>query len=125
MTQANDNLALVAGGAGFIGSHLCRALLDRGHEVLCLDNLQTGAAVQPARPGGACRASTFIEADVVDALPTAVIAAGASHSPASTISPAPPRRRNIRPIPSIRCSPTWSARIICCGWPSEPARGSC
>ena len=41
MTQANDNLALVAGGAGFIGSHLCRALLDRGHEVLCVDNLLT------------------------------------------------------------------------------------
>jgi nucleoside-diphosphate-sugar epimerase len=34
--------AVVAGGAGFIGSHLCRALLDRGFEVLCLDNLLTG-----------------------------------------------------------------------------------
>lgn len=35
--------ALVAGGAGFIGSHLCRALLDRGYEVVCVDNLVTGA----------------------------------------------------------------------------------
>ena len=34
--------ALVSGGAGFIGSHLCRALLDRGYEVYCLDNLSTG-----------------------------------------------------------------------------------
>jgi nucleoside-diphosphate-sugar epimerase len=34
--------ALVAGGAGFIGSHLCRALLDRGYEVLCVDSLLTG-----------------------------------------------------------------------------------
>ncbi|MFC3631235.1 UDP-glucuronic acid decarboxylase family protein [Paracoccus angustae] len=34
-------LNVVAGGAGFIGSHLCRALLDRGESVLCLDNLQT------------------------------------------------------------------------------------
>lgn len=33
---------VVAGGAGFIGSHLCRRLLDEGHEVLCLDNLCTG-----------------------------------------------------------------------------------
>ncbi len=33
---------LVAGGAGFIGSHVCDALLGRGHEVICLDNLITG-----------------------------------------------------------------------------------
>jgi len=35
--------ALVAGGAGFIGSHLCRSLLDRGLEVICVDNFVTGA----------------------------------------------------------------------------------
>lgn len=34
---------LVTGGAGFIGSHLCARLLDEGHEVLCVDNLITGA----------------------------------------------------------------------------------
>jgi UDP-glucuronate decarboxylase len=33
---------LLTGGAGFIGSHLCRRLLDEGHEVLCVDNLYTG-----------------------------------------------------------------------------------
>jgi UDP-glucuronate decarboxylase len=32
----------VTGGAGFIGSHLCEKLLDRGHEVLCIDNYFTG-----------------------------------------------------------------------------------
>ncbi len=32
----------MTGGAGFIGSHLCRFLLTRGHEVLCLDNFFTG-----------------------------------------------------------------------------------
>jgi UDP-glucuronate decarboxylase len=35
--------SLVTGGAGFLGSHLCEALLERGHEVLCLDNLLTGS----------------------------------------------------------------------------------
>lgn len=33
---------LVAGGAGFLGSNLCIRLLDEGHQVICLDNLQTG-----------------------------------------------------------------------------------
>ena len=33
---------LVCGGAGFIGSHLCKKLLDDGHEVICLDNFFTG-----------------------------------------------------------------------------------
>ncbi|QDC11526.1 SDR family oxidoreductase [Oceanicola sp. D3] len=34
---------IVAGGAGFIGSHLCDRLIDAGHSVLCLDNLMTGS----------------------------------------------------------------------------------
>lgn len=33
---------LVTGGAGFIGSHLCRRLINEGHQVICLDNLFTG-----------------------------------------------------------------------------------
>ena len=34
--------ALVTGGAGFIGSHICDALVERGYEVVCYDNLLTG-----------------------------------------------------------------------------------
>ncbi len=33
---------LVTGGAGFLGSHLCEQLLERGHDVLCVDNYFTG-----------------------------------------------------------------------------------
>jgi len=34
---------LVTGGAGFIGSHLCKRLIDDGHDVICLDNYFTGS----------------------------------------------------------------------------------
>lgn len=34
---------LVTGGAGFIGSHICKKLVEQGHHVICLDNLLTGS----------------------------------------------------------------------------------
>jgi len=36
--------AIITGGAGFLGSHLCDLLLLKGHEVICVDNLITGSA---------------------------------------------------------------------------------
>ena len=62
---------LVAGGAGFIGSHLCKALLDRGEHVVCVDNLQT------SRPSNLAALEehphfTFVQADVIETLPAAV-----------------------------------------------------
>jgi dTDP-glucose 4,6-dehydratase len=35
--------SLVTGGAGFLGSHLCEALLAKGHRVICVDNLESGS----------------------------------------------------------------------------------
>ena len=66
-------IAVVAGGAGFIGSHLCRALLDLGHEVLCVDNLQT-ARPSNLRALEGLPGFTFVRADVVAPLPPAVTA---------------------------------------------------
>jgi len=40
--------SLVTGGAGFIGSHLCERLIERGHEVVCVDNYYTGAKANVA-----------------------------------------------------------------------------
>lgn len=42
MEYALRKRVLVTGGAGFLGSHLCRRLLDDGHDVLCVDNFFTG-----------------------------------------------------------------------------------
>jgi dTDP-glucose 4,6-dehydratase len=44
--------AVVTGGAGFLGSHLCDKLLERGWDVLCLDNLITGAEMNVAHLSG-------------------------------------------------------------------------
>lgn len=42
MIKGMKKRVLVAGGSGFIGSHLCETLLGQGHEVICLDSLVTG-----------------------------------------------------------------------------------
>jgi len=65
-------LALVAGGAGFIGSHLCLELLAQGYDVICLDSLQTSRPSNlgslEGRPG-----FRFVQHDIVEALPATVI----------------------------------------------------
>lgn len=59
---------IVAGGAGFIGSHLCDRLVAEGHQVWCIDNLQTGALSNlgelSAHPN-----FHFLQGDIRDPLP--------------------------------------------------------
>jgi len=56
--------SLVTGGAGFLGSHLCEALLERGQRVICLDNLETGslANIEHLRDDG----FRFLNHDVIE-----------------------------------------------------------
>jgi len=42
MQKSKRSVVLIAGGAGFIGSHLCEVYLDKGWDVICLDNFHTG-----------------------------------------------------------------------------------
>ena len=42
MSKLNVSKILLTGGAGYIGSHVCHLLIDKGHEVTCIDSLITG-----------------------------------------------------------------------------------
>ncbi|MDP2709128.1 MAG: SDR family oxidoreductase [bacterium] len=56
---------LITGGAGFIGSHLCRRLLERGNQVICIDNLFTGDK-KNIEPLMAYEKFEFIEHDIIE-----------------------------------------------------------
>ena len=42
MVEKNENIHLITGGAGFIGSNLIAKLIDEGNQIICVDNLLTG-----------------------------------------------------------------------------------
>ena len=56
---------IVTGGAGFIGSNICEALLDMGYTVRCMDNLSTGH-IENIQPFMENPKFTFIEKDIRD-----------------------------------------------------------
>lgn len=73
--MSNERLYLVTGGAGFIGSHLCTALVERGARVRVLDNLITGRRANLAHLAGRIE---FIEASITDEAATRQAAEGVS-----------------------------------------------
>jgi UDP-glucuronate decarboxylase len=92
---------LVTGGAGFIGSHLCAALLARGHHVICLDNFQTGAHANIA-PLLSHRAFRLLEADITEPL-TARLRPGWIFNLACAASPAQYQRDPVH---------TWKTSVL-------------
>jgi len=86
---------LVAGGAGFIGSHLCARLLADGFDVTCLDNLLTGRAENVAHLRGSRFA--FVERDIAEPLPPVTV-----DYVLHLASPASPRAYQTHPIEALR-----------------------
>ena len=62
---STGNTVVVAGGAGFLGSHLCRRLVDRGDTVVCVDNFSTGTPTNVSDLIGHER-FTLIEHDITE-----------------------------------------------------------
>ncbi|HEX6981816.1 MAG TPA: UDP-glucuronic acid decarboxylase family protein [Balneolaceae bacterium] len=65
MNKISKKRALITGGAGFLGSHLCDRYLTEGYEVICMDNLITGSADNIAHLIGR-NDFTFIKHDVTN-----------------------------------------------------------
>ncbi len=87
---------VVTGGAGFIGSHLCDALIERGDSVVCVDNLSTGRIANIAHLLGRPD-FTFTEADVTVAIPVTGPVDAVAHL-ASAASPPEYQRRPLETL---------------------------
>lgn len=106
---------LVAGGAGFIGSHLCDRLLSDGHRVLCVDDLSTGRRANIAHLEG-CDDFVFVEGDVcadglVDAVATATDG-GRVSAVLHMASPASPPAYLARPLETLAVGSTGTDNLI-------------
>jgi dTDP-glucose 4,6-dehydratase len=87
---------VVTGGGGFLGSHLCDALLCRGDHVLCVDDLSTGDPENTAHLAGH-PGFTFVQADVTAALEVS----GPVDAVAHLASPASPPDYHRRPLATL------------------------
>ena len=99
--------ALITGGAGFIGSHLCDLLIARGHTVVCLDDLSTGRRANIEHLGSSAKFS-FIEASVIDPVGIEVTFDTVVH----LASPASPPVYLERPIFTLRTGSEGTRNIL-------------
>jgi dTDP-glucose 4,6-dehydratase len=98
---------VVAGAAGFIGSHFCDRLIADGHTVVALDNLLTGRAANLAQFHGEARFS-FLEQDVTQPLTID----GAVDAVANLASPASPKDYLEHPIETLDVGSLGTRRLL-------------
>lgn len=79
----------MTGGAGFLGSHLCDKLIERGDQVICIDNLLTGSVENIAHLQNS-ENFQFVQANALEALPQNLDFDGLYH----LASPASPNKNN-------------------------------
>jgi nucleoside-diphosphate-sugar epimerase len=100
-------VTVVAGGAGFVGSHLCDRLISRGARVVCLDNLSTGRLRNIAHlidhP-----AFTFVDIDITSPLPELPPLAHVYH----LASPASPVAYQQQAIETLRANSEGTHRLL-------------
>jgi dTDP-glucose 4,6-dehydratase len=98
---------LLAGAAGFIGSHLVDRLLCEGHEVVGVDNLITGRLTNLAHLGAEAR-FTFIRADIIEPLEVAGRFDWVMH----LASPASPPKYLAAPIETLRANAEGTHQLL-------------
>lgn len=105
--------ALVAGGAGFIGSHLCDRLLAQGWSVTCLDNFASGARANVAHLFEHPR-FTFVERDLTTSPLEDSLAADRYYHLASPASPNPFTRRSYmaQPLETALVNSTGTRHVL-------------
>ena len=102
---------LVAGGAGFIGSHLCRSLLGDGHEVVCVDDLSTGTRAGIQELERVAR-FTFIEADITNAAMIELPQLASIDTIVHLASPASPVDYVRRPLQTMAANSVGTWRLL-------------
>lgn len=102
MKSREKQLTIIAGGAGFIGSHLCDFLIKRGYRVVCVDNLVTGDYRNIAHLIGKPEFQ-FLKADITSASDCEKMKKFSPKVIFNLASPASPRDYLAYPIETMRC----------------------